>query len=73
MDEQAILEFNSAMLQAGLKEVSYNGSNFTWCNNRVGDARIWARLDRVLGKEGWFKSKFMSTVEHLNELILIIL
>ena len=70
VNQQAILEFNSSMIQAGLKEVAYNGADFTWCNNRIGDARIRAILDRILGNKGWFKSKFMSSVEHLNRVTL---
>ncbi|XP_027077095.1 uncharacterized protein [Coffea arabica] len=41
-------ELLNFMSQAGIFDVGYSGSIFTWCNNRYGRARIWKRLDRLL-------------------------
>lgn len=37
-----------------LLDLHYIGSNFTWCNNRSGAARRWARLDRCLVNLVWY-------------------
>ena len=43
--ELDLLDF---MQDAGIFYADFLGSNFTWCNNRYGRARIWKRLDRML-------------------------
>nr|XP_027103097.1 uncharacterized protein LOC113724387 [Coffea arabica] len=41
-------ELLSFMEMAGVFDVGFTGSQFTWCNNRKGRARIWKRLDKLL-------------------------
>lgn len=41
-------DFMNFIADEGLTDIGYTGSPFTWCNNRVGEARISKRLDRVL-------------------------
>ena len=36
------------MEEAGVFDVGFFGSDFTWCNNRRGRAKFWKRLDRLL-------------------------
>lgn len=45
--------FSDALEDCGLREISYVGDNFTWCNKRQGDDRILARLDRFLCNFKW--------------------
>ncbi|XP_027183993.1 uncharacterized protein LOC113782301 [Coffea eugenioides] len=35
-------------MEAGVSDAGFSGSNYTWCNNRQGRARIWKRFNRVL-------------------------
>ncbi|XP_027174386.1 uncharacterized protein LOC113774005 [Coffea eugenioides] len=42
------VELVSFMEEAGVLDVGFSGSSFTWCNNRRGRARILKRLDRLL-------------------------
>uniref|UniRef100_A0A7N0ZZX1 Endonuclease/exonuclease/phosphatase domain-containing protein n=1 Tax=Kalanchoe fedtschenkoi TaxID=63787 RepID=A0A7N0ZZX1_KALFE len=42
-------EFNSFMTAAGVSDLGYIGSPFTWSNNQSGRHRVWVRLDRALG------------------------
>lgn len=48
-----------------LLDLHFSGPKFTWCNNQLGSARRWARLDRCLVNLAWF-SKFHSySLKHL--------
>ena len=42
------LEMMTFMEEAGVFDVGFFGSSFTWCNNRRGTARLWKKLDRLL-------------------------
>ncbi|XXG44074.1 hypothetical protein AAC387_Pa01g3964 [Persea americana] len=44
----SLKDFQLAVLQAGLKDIQYSGSRFTWSNNRQRLSYVAARLDRVL-------------------------
>ena len=39
------MEFQSFMSMASVVDAGFTGSQYTWCNNRGGGARIWKRLD----------------------------
>ncbi|KZV43061.1 hypothetical protein F511_04453 [Dorcoceras hygrometricum] len=54
-------DFNDFIISAGLCDVGYVGSKFTWTNGTV-----WKRLDRLLISPNW--SQFFNSfrVEHLN-------
>lgn len=56
--------FREALEMIGLKDLGLKGSKFTWCNGRVGEAKLSERLDRVLGNEEWksFLRKRQSTM-----------
>ncbi|XP_071928129.1 uncharacterized protein [Coffea arabica] len=43
----------------------FSGSSFTWCNNRLGRARIWKQLDRVLLNMECLNFSFSVSVSHL--------
>ena len=45
---QQMDDFRNAINTCNLKDLGFNGSNFTWCNMREGPARIYMRLDRPL-------------------------
>ncbi|KAL9660055.1 hypothetical protein QQ045_024865 [Rhodiola kirilowii] len=45
---RAIREFNEFIVNAGVLDVGYKGSYFTWSNNQEGASQIWERLDRCL-------------------------
>ncbi|XP_071919941.1 uncharacterized protein [Coffea arabica] len=51
---------------AGLTDLGFFGSKFTWCNNRLGRARIWKRLDRVLVNQSWLDLGVNTSVAHLS-------
>ncbi|XP_058094544.1 uncharacterized protein LOC131240378 [Magnolia sinica] len=40
----------------GLVDAGFSGNKFTWYNNQFGNARVWARLDRVLLNTEWMNS-----------------
>ena len=41
-------DFLQFMMEAGVSDAGFSGSNYTWCNNRQGRARVWKRLHRLL-------------------------
>ena len=43
--DQGISEFRNYIRLSGLVDLGYNGASLTWCNNRLGGARVWERLD----------------------------
>lgn len=64
-DINAIMDFNNFIMRAGLSDTGYVGHDFTWCNNRSGDDKVWERLDRFL-VNGPFISAFSNPkVTHL--------
>ncbi|XP_058106903.1 uncharacterized protein LOC131250636 [Magnolia sinica] len=44
----------------------FNGSMYTWCNNRSDRSRRWARLDRMLVNASWISSLPRFTIDHLT-------
>lgn len=51
---------------AGLVDMGYMGSRFTWSNNRKGPAKILSRLDRVYANHKWFHANTTTQVKHLQ-------
>lgn len=59
------LEFIRILDVCGLMELGYSGQQFTWCNQRAMDDRIWKRLDRDLVNDNWLQSMSQTTITHL--------
>jgi hypothetical protein len=47
-------------------DLGYQGSPFTWCNNRVDSGTIWERLDRGLATTQWLNIFLEARVIHLH-------
>lgn len=68
-DMGSIQDFRECLVENNLSEVAYTGNEFTWCNNKSGNRRIWQRLDRVLGN-GMSNTQLPElTVQHLTRYI----
>ncbi|XP_058092497.1 uncharacterized protein LOC131238936 [Magnolia sinica] len=65
VDRASSIEFADAINSAGLLDTGFSGSQFTWSNNQSGNARVWARLDRVLINASWSMSFPHFKVSHL--------
>lgn len=46
--EKQMNDFLEVLETFELKDLGYEGSSFTWCNDHYGDGRIFERLDRFL-------------------------
>ncbi|XP_038979986.1 uncharacterized protein LOC120110122 [Phoenix dactylifera] len=46
-------EFRDFVSRTGLVDLGYSGPQFTWCNNQLGSARVWERLDRAFASPDW--------------------
>ncbi|CAI9114948.1 OLC1v1015775C1 [Oldenlandia corymbosa var. corymbosa] len=57
-------EFQWSMEECGLRDLTQKGKMFTWCNQRVGIERIYAKLDRALVNGEWIHqyAKSIATV-----------
>ncbi|XP_071902718.1 uncharacterized protein [Coffea arabica] len=53
-------EFNEAIFQCNLSEVSFDGSSFTWTNGKV-----WQQLDQALVNVDWARLFDCTKVSHL--------
>ncbi|XP_057246955.1 uncharacterized protein LOC130589610 [Beta vulgaris subsp. vulgaris] len=53
----------------GLSELNFQGQSFTWCNNRLGNDRIYERLDRAYATENWMHKYSEATVLNLPILV----
>ncbi|XP_027157161.1 uncharacterized protein LOC113758554 [Coffea eugenioides] len=51
---------------AGVSDVGFSGSRYTWCNNRGGQACIWNRLDRLLCNPKVALLGMSMSVQHLG-------
>ncbi|WOL04579.1 hypothetical protein Cni_G13300 [Canna indica] len=65
-NSKAIRDFNSLIDEAGHMEVSFKGPKYTWTNNRKGNARVHARLDRVLVNSKWLDINMEMKEVHLQ-------
>ncbi|XP_027122854.1 uncharacterized protein [Coffea arabica] len=59
------LDFLDFMSSAELFDAGFSGSSFMWCNNRLGRARIWKRLDRLLLNASCYDVGLAVSVSHL--------
>uniref|UniRef100_A0A803PUH4 Reverse transcriptase n=1 Tax=Cannabis sativa TaxID=3483 RepID=A0A803PUH4_CANSA len=60
-----INNFRMALNGSNLREVEYEGSEYTWCNGRKNEL-IFERLDRVCGNPEWFDLFPKAKVNHLD-------
>uniref|UniRef100_A0A803QMV0 Reverse transcriptase n=1 Tax=Cannabis sativa TaxID=3483 RepID=A0A803QMV0_CANSA len=60
-----INNFRKALDSCQLRDVGYEGSDYTWCNGRKNDL-IFERLDRVCGNLEWFDMFPSMKVRHLD-------
>lgn len=63
-------EFSNFITANNFLDVRYIGSNFTWCNNQLGLARLTARLDRCLVNTIWSANVTTYFVKHLPRIFL---
>ncbi|WOL14805.1 hypothetical protein Cni_G23586 [Canna indica] len=61
----SISAYRDLCIEAGLMDVRFQKSKFTWCNNRVGTERIWAMLDKALVNWEWINTFNRNYVQHL--------
>ncbi|WOK97755.1 hypothetical protein Cni_G06463 [Canna indica] len=60
--------FNDLRTNARLIDLSFFGMRYTWCNNRVHNKRIQARLDKAYANERWLQKFSRTMVKHLKRL-----
>ncbi|XP_038979184.1 uncharacterized protein LOC120109519 [Phoenix dactylifera] len=60
-----VREFQDFIQSNGLADLGFTGPHFTWCNNRLGMARVWERIDRVYAMPGWLQRFPDFLVRHL--------
>ncbi|WOL16244.1 hypothetical protein Cni_G25031 [Canna indica] len=65
---KAIKDFDSFIDEAGLLEPNAVEPLFTWTNNRKGNARIQAKLDRVLFNAKWLDLNMDIKVKHMQRI-----
>ncbi|XP_038974091.1 uncharacterized protein LOC120105576 [Phoenix dactylifera] len=58
-------EFRDFVSRNGLVDLGFFGPQFTWCNNQLGNARVWERLDRALASPDWILRFPTCRVSHL--------
>uniref|UniRef100_A0A803QSM5 Reverse transcriptase domain-containing protein n=1 Tax=Cannabis sativa TaxID=3483 RepID=A0A803QSM5_CANSA len=57
--------FNNAINMCALRELDFEGSNYTWCNGRQNNM-VFERLDRVLANNQWWNHYVVAKVKHLS-------
>ena len=60
-------EFREAIHQCKFKDLGYYGLDFTWCNMKGGERRMYLRLDRALATPKWIDYYKNTKVHHLVE------
>ncbi|XP_038974547.1 uncharacterized protein LOC120105876 [Phoenix dactylifera] len=58
-------EFRDFISRNGLVDLGFSGSQFTWCNNQSGCARVWERIDRAVASADWLTRFPSYRVSHL--------
>lgn len=53
------------MNNCGFIGLGFNGLEFTWCNKRDPQTRVWERLDRALANAAWISLYENYRVQHL--------
>lgn len=55
-------EFRSFHHLSRMIDLEYNGSHYTWCNNRLGLSGVWEHIDYAFATENWLDSCSTSIV-----------
>ncbi|XP_020700336.1 uncharacterized protein LOC110112450 [Dendrobium catenatum] len=58
-------EMDGFLVDNDLHDLGFLGPKFTWSNNKIGNSKIWVRLDRVLMNTEGLRLAPLSTVRHL--------
>ncbi|KAK1305214.1 hypothetical protein QJS10_CPB11g00978 [Acorus calamus] len=61
----AVLEFRRWKDNNGLCLLISKGPKYTWCNNKLGNARTWELLDRAFANSAWISQLPSTTIEVL--------
>ncbi|GMY05786.1 hypothetical protein FCV25MIE_01025 [Fagus crenata] len=64
--ERQMQDFRDAIDSCGFIDLGFVGEPFTWCNNRLGSATIWERLDRGLATEEWMSLFPHASLHHID-------
>ena len=64
--ERQMQEFRDAIDYCGFIDLGFVGEPFTWCNNRLGSATIWERLDRGLAMAEWLSMFPNASIHHID-------
>lgn len=62
--EKLMNDFCEVLTACDLRDLGYEGTQFTWCNNRQGEGRIFERLDRFLVNSKWCDFFPFESVSH---------
>ncbi|XP_073116168.1 uncharacterized protein [Elaeis guineensis] len=60
-----VQELRAFIDQIGLPDLGFQGPSYTWCNNQMGVAHVWERLDWAFASSGWLDSYPESIIFHL--------
>lgn len=63
-------QLKDCTIDTGIETIRTVGDPFTWTNNRLGDAMILKRLDRMLGNQAWFNNFYEGQVIVKNRCIM---
>lgn len=64
-----IKEFRAFLRQSRMVDLDFQDPKYTWCNNHLGLARIWKRIDRALVSDYKMDLYFKSIVIHLTRFV----
>lgn len=64
-------QFWNMINSCGFIDLGFNGPEFTWCNKREPQVRVWERLDRALANAEWIRLYEDFKVQHLLWLVSI--
>lgn len=69
-DRSGALDFHACLLVAGLSDLGFSVSSYTWWNKLVGSATIHQRIDCMVCNFDWLASFNATTVQHLSRTYL---
>ena len=58
-------KFRNVVKFCGFKDLGYVGPDFTWCNMKEGDDRMYLRLDRAFATNEWIDKFDEAKVHHI--------